>query len=286
VAGTIIADVIQSDQSYPSSINIASPVIISNTFSISSSRATLGTTLSNWGSGGTMEFTGQSLGSIHNTSGYPNFSMSRNAVFNPSVNFWTYKATGNTALYQQETETHNFYGAASGSAGGTISWSQLLSFERGKTLALEGATTKTGTGITFPATQNASADANTLDDYEEGTWTPVVTPSGGSLTSYTASGQYTKVGKVVNAQGFVLINTAGTASGQLNLTMPFSIANFGSGGSGQFMGVVRESESTGNVFFICGLNNSVNALMQNSTNGGVTWTNSYKYSFTLTYQAA
>jgi hypothetical protein len=32
VAGTIIADVIQSDQSYPSSINIASPVIISNTF--------------------------------------------------------------------------------------------------------------------------------------------------------------------------------------------------------------------------------------------------------------
>ena len=32
MAGTIIADVIQSDQSYPSSINIASPVIISNTF--------------------------------------------------------------------------------------------------------------------------------------------------------------------------------------------------------------------------------------------------------------
>jgi hypothetical protein len=32
VAGTIIADVIQSDQSYPSSINIASPVIVSNTF--------------------------------------------------------------------------------------------------------------------------------------------------------------------------------------------------------------------------------------------------------------
>ena len=26
--------------------------------------------------------------------------------------------------------------------------------------------------IIFPATQNASSDVNTLDDYEEGTWTP------------------------------------------------------------------------------------------------------------------
>jgi len=34
VAGTIIADVIQSDQSYPSSINIASPLVIANTISM------------------------------------------------------------------------------------------------------------------------------------------------------------------------------------------------------------------------------------------------------------
>jgi len=34
-----------------------------------------------------------------------------------------------------------------------------------------------GAGITFPATQSASTDANTLDDYEEGTWTPVVVGS-------------------------------------------------------------------------------------------------------------
>jgi hypothetical protein len=31
-----------------------------------------------------------------------------------------------------------------------------------------------GSGISFPATQSASSDANTLDDYEEGTWTPTV----------------------------------------------------------------------------------------------------------------
>jgi hypothetical protein len=50
-----------------------------------------------------------------------------------------------------------------------------------------------GAGITFPATQSASTNANTLDDYEEGTWTPTV--SGVTLSS--ASGTYTKIGRQV-----------------------------------------------------------------------------------------
>jgi hypothetical protein len=57
---------------------------------------------------------------------------------------------------------------------------------------------KTGhfTGINFPATQSASANANTLDDYEEGTWTP----SFGGITSASYSyqlGTYTKIGNMV-----------------------------------------------------------------------------------------
>ena len=53
-----------------------------------------------------------------------------------------------------------------------------------------------GSGITFPATQSASTDANTLDDYEEGTWTPAV---GGDVTvTYTSrTGNYTKIGNRV-----------------------------------------------------------------------------------------
>ncbi len=39
-------------------------------------------------------------------------------------------------------------------------------------IGLGGTSPSSGTGITFPATQSASSDANTLDDYEEGTWTP------------------------------------------------------------------------------------------------------------------
>ena len=54
-----------------------------------------------------------------------------------------------------------------------------------------------GAGITFPATQSASSDANTLDDYEEGTWTP---NQGSGLTlvgAFSSSGSYTKTGRQV-----------------------------------------------------------------------------------------
>lgn len=53
--------------------------------------------------------------------------------------------------------------------------------------------------IKFPSTQNASADANTLDDYEEGTWTPTVVgiSTAGTATYSTQTGRYTKVGRLV-----------------------------------------------------------------------------------------
>jgi hypothetical protein len=56
--------------------------------------------------------------------------------------------------------------------------------------------TTSGAGITFPATQSASSNANTLDDYEEGTWTPT-DASGAGLTFTGAEGIYTKIGNVV-----------------------------------------------------------------------------------------
>jgi hypothetical protein len=57
----------------------------------------------------------------------------------------------------------------------------------------------TGGQIVFPATQSASANANTLDDYEEGTFTPTLASGFSSgPTSYTnQSGRYTKIGRIV-----------------------------------------------------------------------------------------
>jgi hypothetical protein len=84
----------------------------------------------------------------------------------------------------------------------------------------------TGTGITFPATQSASSDANTLDDYEEGTWTPTFTAStpGTLSVSYTEQiGWYTKIGRQVSCQiNFVSVDTTGALGAILVQGLPFA----------------------------------------------------------------
>jgi hypothetical protein len=78
-------------------------------------------------------------------------------------------------------------------------------------------------GITFPATAVAATDANTLDDYEEGTWTPV-DGSGASLSFTGVSGSYTKVGRCVTA--FAEVTYPITASGLNGIIggLPFTSA--------------------------------------------------------------
>ena len=78
-------------------------------------------------------------------------------------------------------------------------------------------------GITFPATQVPSADANTLDDYEEGTWTPTaIGATTAGTTSYASRyGNYTKIGNTVTANGYMSINSA-TGTGFMLLSLPFS----------------------------------------------------------------
>lgn len=55
------------------------------------------------------------------------------------------------------------------------------------------------TKIQFPDTQILSADVNTLDDYEEGTFTPIAIFAAGSgtITYSTQAGRYTKIGNIV-----------------------------------------------------------------------------------------
>jgi hypothetical protein len=101
----------------------------------------------------------------------------------------------------------------------------------GGTLASGTITALSTSGITFPATQSASANANTLDDYEEGTWTPVLTALSGTITSFTAAGQYTKMGQLVVAQFQYNITDNGTgAVGIIVNGLPFSGTTNTSGG--------------------------------------------------------
>jgi hypothetical protein len=84
-------------------------------------------------------------------------------------------------------------------------------------------------GITFPATQSASSNANTLDDYEEGTFTPTVTAASGSNGGGTFSGSYTKVGRYVFTTMRALSVSKGTLSGEISFGgLPFSISVSGS----------------------------------------------------------
>jgi hypothetical protein len=77
------------------------------------------------------------------------------------------------------------------------------------------AVPSSGAGIAFPATQSASSDANTLDDYEEGSWTPTFTAASGTLAGFSSSGLYTKIGRTVNIIGKVSCTGIGSASGQM-----------------------------------------------------------------------
>ena len=91
------------------------------------------------------------------------------------------------------------------------------------------------TQIVFNATQSASANANTLDDYEEGTFTPDITDGTNAMSINVANGYYTKIGNRVNCNGAVGSSGLGSASGAISLrNLPFtssSLTNSFAGGS-------------------------------------------------------
>jgi hypothetical protein len=83
-------------------------------------------------------------------------------------------------------------------------------------------------GVLFPSTQIPSTNANMLDDYEEGTWTPGVAFGGGvtDLTYSAQAGYYTKIGSLVIVSGYMLLTNKGSSTGNAKLTgLPFTSAS-------------------------------------------------------------
>ena len=119
-------------------------------------------------------------------------------------------------------------------AGGMIASSITLTTPIvATTMGVGGATPSgSGSGVTFPATQSASTDGNTLDDYEEGTWTPTIVGGYTGVTYLYQNGWYTKVGRSVVISGRA--NFSGTAnSAQVSVGgLPFSQGNLGGGAYG------------------------------------------------------
>jgi len=147
-----------------------------------------------------------------------------------SVEFYNaaglFGASINCQYTNQSTPTNDLVFVVRGSSGGLeaarIDSSGNLGL--GVTPTAGAGVLQLSSGINFPATQVASANANTLDDYEEGTWTPTVkgSSSAGTGTYSVQVGTYTKIGRVVHYQARVTWS-AHTGSGEMRFgALPFS----------------------------------------------------------------
>jgi len=102
-------------------------------------------------------------------------------------------------------------------------------------------------GITFPATAVAASNANTLDDYEEGSWTPTVNGWTG-VTYTTRQGVYTKVGNLVTAWFYLQFSGTNGATNVSISGLPFNVDTYTRGGAPTYYNVPL-NETTGVLFY-------------------------------------
>jgi len=112
--------------------------------------------------------------------------------------------------------------AAAADRSKKITAQELQNYIKGfpATIGVGGATpAASGAGISFPATVSASSDANTLDDYEEGTFNATLKGSvSDPTTPVVATARYTKIGnKVTIWISYENVTTTG-ASGIITIT--------------------------------------------------------------------
>ena len=82
--------------------------------------------------------------------------------------------------------------------------------------------------IQFPASHDPSSDANTLDDYEEGAWTPTLNSTGGAPIYSLQTGRYVKIGRYVYYHGRIILSSKNTlGAGIIYMAgLPFVTDNF------------------------------------------------------------
>ena len=98
-------------------------------------------------------------------------------------------------------------------------------------------------GVCLGVTSNT--DGNTIDDYEEGTWTPDLTFGGGNTgnTYQTLTGHYTKIGDTVRVSCSIQLSNRGSSSGNVNIAgLPFAA----------YTGIVSGGTGSGNVPYSAG----------------------------------
>lgn len=125
------------------------------------------------------------------------------------------------------TRPRDLFLSRNATVGGTLGVTGVATFTA-QSVHSAGVDLSSNGQVVFPATQNASAVANTLDDYEEGSWTPVVGGGGGTSgqTYSTQVGRYVKIGQLVIAYWAVVFTAKGTITTNAQLQgLPFTSQN-------------------------------------------------------------
>jgi hypothetical protein len=152
------------------------------------------------------------------------------------------------------------------------------------TIGVGGATpAASGAGITFPSTASASSDANTLDDYEEGTWSPMLN---GSVSLGTA--RYLKIGQLVYCEISSYntnISSIGTGTGLNIQGAPFAMKAYQFAmPCSQQAGInygIYDSLGTTFILGVAGTALDIQALTRNTFGGG----GSLSFRFSFTYRS-
>ena len=140
----------------------------------------------------------------------------------------------------------NLTGTASininGTVGATTPTTGAFTTMKASTGAAVGGATPGAGGLAFPATAVSVADANTLDDYEEGTWTPAYATGFSAVTYGARTGTYTKIGRFVKLNLYINAGSA-TASGNISITgLPFATGSYS---QNNYIGVVQVQSTSG-----------------------------------------
>ena len=148
-------------------------------------------------------------------------------------------AEGQVSYLKDTNKVYLYNGSAWVEVGGGIAWSGstangLGTYSSASEIVAESSATYDGTTLQLTTSGGglkldglASTNANTLDDYEEGTFTMTYNVQSGTVTINTSfdTGQYTKIGRLVFISGRTKVSSISSPSGWFGIAgLPFAVS--------------------------------------------------------------
>jgi len=195
---------------------------------------------------------------------------------NSGGSWTTFGSGGGDAL--TSSPLSQFASTTSAQLAGVISnetGTNALVFQTSPSLYSPRADTLTTSNVIFPATEVPSSNANTLDDYEEGSYTATITCStSGSYTLDAGANtlSYIKIGRKVFVTGYLSITSASSPSGTLQISLPFAnSAGTAYSTSAYGVAVLRDAGTiAGKLYIAIAVSSSTMGIMEVNDDGTMT----------------